>query len=99
MVIKSSISALGSIAEAIVVDSTSPPMGKRQKIYSRIEAMIADGRLKTGLDDELKWLWDTRNRQHLSDLTGSEFSFYEAAMLPRAEAAIEQLILTLQAPA
>lgn len=96
MIVKAAISSLGSIIEALVVDATTPPMGRRQKMYSRIERLVADGGIPSELEPELKWLWDTRNRQHLQDLSGSEFDFYDIGMLPRAEAAFVSLVAALQ---
>ena len=96
MMVKAAIAALGSIAEAIIVDATSPPMGRRQRMSSRVAALAAANRIDTGVDVELKWLWDTRNRLHLFELTSSEFSFYEADHLPRAEAAVVALFQGFQ---
>lgn len=96
MLVKGAITVLGSVAEALLIDATSPPLGRRQKFASRVhrlrEATVIDERL----GEELSWLWALRNRQHIHELTASEFDFYTTDDHPRAEAAVASLIVALQ---
>jgi hypothetical protein len=96
MLVKSAIGVLGSIAEALLIDSTSPPMGKRRKFASRVEMLEEEGVLQKTAADDLRWLWEIRNRQHLHALTAREFDVYTSTDHPRAEATAAALILALQ---
>lgn len=99
MLVKACVASLGGIAEALVVDATTPPMGRRQKMHSRIDRLQQAGRIGAALGPELVWVWDMRNRQHLFELTESEFEFYAVDDHYRAEAAVAELIKSLQSPA
>jgi hypothetical protein len=96
MLVKAAIGALGSIAEALLIDATSPPMGQRQKFASRVERLHSDGVLTGAAADDLTWLWEIRNRQHLHALSAREFDAYKSDDHPRAEACVARLILALQ---
>lgn len=99
MLVKAAIGSLGGIGEALLIDATSPPMGQRQKIASRIERLGLDGVFGPSLAEDLTWLWEIRNRQHLHGLSVREFDVYSAEDHPRAEAAVAELIIGLQARA
>lgn len=96
MLAKAAMAALGGVAEALLVDATSPPMGKRQPTKPRIDALVADDTVTAEAGTDLYWLWDMRNRQHLAGLDASEFDFYPPDAHPRAEAAVGGLIAALQ---
>ncbi len=96
MLVKSAIGALGSIAEALLIEATSPPMGYRQKYSSRVERLEGQCVIKERNAADLHWLWEIRNRQHLHALTAREFDLYTSNDHPRAEATVAALILALQ---
>ena len=96
MLVKGAIAVLGSIAEALLIDYTSPPMGRRQRFSSRVEHLTETTVLDEELAGELLWLWSLRNRQHIYELTAPEFNFYSADDHPRAEAAVARLIVAMQ---
>jgi hypothetical protein len=92
MIAKAAIASLAAVAEALLTDATTPPLGKRQSMASRIAVLMKAMALPPQLADDLKWLWDVRNRQHLFELTSSEFSFYSPEDQPRAESAVARLL-------
>jgi hypothetical protein len=96
MVVKSSITVLGGIAEALLIDATSPPMGLRQKVASRVRRLNDEATLDGDLARDLSWLWDIRNRQHLHGLPTRDFDVYTLDDHPRAESSVAELITCLQ---
>ena len=99
MVIKGCLSALGAVAEGLIVDATSPPLGRRQKMKSRIKRLSDDGVVLLPVANELSWLWDMRNRQHLQELGSREFDVYQRTDVSRAEAVVFDLCDALKARA
>jgi hypothetical protein len=99
MLVKSAIGVLGSIAEALLIDATSPPMGQRQKFASRVQRLKDEGVLQEAAAIDLTWLWEIRNRQHLHALTAREFDVYTSKDHPRAEGTLAALIVALQSRA
>jgi hypothetical protein len=97
MVVKASIVALGSVAEAILRDHFHGVMGARQAFASRAKRLWDDGIIDAALETELCWLWDIRNRQHLFELSDSEFDFYSVNDQRRAAKALSDLVTRLQA--
>jgi hypothetical protein len=98
MLTKGTIGTLGGIAEALLIDATSPPMGNRQKIASRVQRLKDGSVLDSQLCDDLSWLWDIRNRQHLHSLGAREFDFYTLDDHPRAEGTVARLVQALKRP-
>jgi hypothetical protein len=96
MLVKAAIGALGSIAEALLIDATSPPMGQRQKFASRVQRLRDETVLPDLAAEDLAWLWEIRNRQHLHALLAREFDVYTSNDHPRAEATVARLIVSLQ---
>jgi hypothetical protein len=96
MMAKAAIASLGGIAEALLVDATTPPMGKRQRVASRIAKLEEEGVITGANATDLKWLWEIRNRQHVHGLTVREYDVYTHDDHPRAEAAVAALIVALQ---
>lgn len=97
MIVKGAIGVLGSVAEAVLIDATSPPMGQRQRFASRLTRLCAEGVIAKNLAEDLEWLWDIRNRQHLHALAAREFDVYTSDDHPRAESVVATLIQSLQA--
>jgi hypothetical protein len=96
MLVKGTIGTLGGIAEALLIDATTPPMGRRQKIASRVKRLEDELVLDSELCSDLSWLWDIRNRQHLHSLPTRDFDFYTLEDHPRAEATVARFVLALQ---
>ena len=96
MLVKAAMTSLGAIAEALLIDATSPPMGKRQKVASRLEWLELEDMFDVALAADLTWLWDIRNRQHLHGLAEREFNVYTHDDHPHAESAIAKLIVALR---
>lgn len=96
MLVKATLGALGSIAEALLIDATSPPMGQRQRFTSRVKRLREEGVLHEDVAVDLEWLWEIRNRQHLHALEAREFDVYTSQDHPRAEAVVASLIIALQ---
>ena len=97
MVVKSCLAALGSVVEALLIDATSPPLGRRQKYTSRVTHLVGEAVVPQPLADELLWLWDMRCRQHLFELTFTEFDFYSMDHLARAERTLRDFAERLRA--
>lgn len=96
MVVKACLVSLGAIGESLLVDATSPPLGKRQKMPSRIKHLLDKQLLSDALAVDLAWLWEMRNRQHLQGLASRDFSVYQPRDLERGESAIWALCDTLK---
>ena len=95
MVVKACVASLGWAAEALLVDATSPPLGARQKLKSRVEHLSQKHVVSADLAAELLWLWDMRYRQHLQELSEREFEVYRPRDVGRAEAAVFALCAAL----
>jgi len=68
-----------------------------EKFASRVEHLRGSVVIEQSLAEELLWLWDLRNRQHLHELTAPDFDFYSSIDdHPRAEAAVACLIAALK---
>jgi hypothetical protein len=96
MIVKASITALGSVAEAILRDHFDGIMGARQSFASRAGRLVTEGIIDSALESEICWLWDMRNRQHLFELSGSEFDFYDMSDQLRAVTAVAGLVRKLR---
>jgi hypothetical protein len=96
MLVKACIASLGAVAEALLIDATTPPMGKRQKVASRVGRLQQEGVLSDSLASDLSWLWDVRNRQHLHGLAEREFNVYQLGDHARAEDSVAKLIQSLR---
>jgi hypothetical protein len=95
MVVKASLAALGSIAEALLIDHFAGRMGERQRFTSRTRQLVEDGTATSAQKEDLDWLWDMRCRQHLYELTSAEFDFYRVDDQRRASRTVRELILAL----
>jgi hypothetical protein len=91
MLVKSCLATLGAVAEAILNDWFSREMGKRQRFVTRTRRLSLDGVIDEELEEELNWVWEMRNRQHLFEL-GSEFEFYSVEDQRRAGRAVSALL-------
>lgn len=92
MIIKASLAALGSIAEAILMDHCAGQVGRRQRFASRTERLRSEGIISSNLKDDLDWLWNMRCRQHRYDLAQAEFDFYGTADHKRALTIVSSLL-------
>jgi len=92
MLVKACLATLGAVVEALLNDWYAGRMGKRQKFTSRTKRLVHDGIIDAGLQGELDWLWDMRCRQHLYELSSSEFEFYSIADQRRAALAVGNLL-------
>lgn len=99
MVVKAAIVLQGAIAEATLVDVQLHhdrfKMGKRKSFKSRTQCLCDNKVISGALMQELNWLWDIRNQQHLYELTFSEFDSYQRTDLERASAAVANLFAEL----
>ncbi len=95
MVVKACLAALGSIAEAILVDHYAGKMGMRQRFVSRTDRLFSENVISLELKKELDWLWEMRCRQHLFELTDAEFEFYGIEDHKRGIEAISNLFKAL----
>jgi hypothetical protein len=96
MVVKATLATAGSIVEALLIDHYSGVMGKRQPFKARTKRLVDDGVIAAPLRAELDWLWDMRCRQHLFEISASEFDFYSLVDHKRAVGALGELMTKLQ---
>lgn len=97
MVVKIGLAIYGAVAETALREFTSDVMGKRQPFASRAELLVERRVIDANLRDELAWLWDRRNRQHLYELADREIEHYMPKDLDRAERAVAAVIERLAA--
>lgn len=92
MVIKAYVACVAGIAEAVLADHFAGETGWRQHFASRTRMLRDRGAIDGALADELLWLWDVRNKQHVHEIDASEFDAYTPEDYPRARAAVAALL-------
>lgn len=97
MVVKAYLALAGGIAEALLVDRYHGQKGWRQTFVTRLQHVQDEGHIDQRLHDELVWLWDMRNRQHVFEIDSSEFFAYQPTDFSRARTAVNGLIAGLTA--
>lgn len=76
MLIKQGVVLYGSIVESILIHICEGVIGKKHKFKERTKRMESHGIIDKDLRDDLNWLWDKRNNQHVFLLTFSEYEHY-----------------------
>jgi len=92
MVVKTGLAAYGSILEGVLRDFTRDALGGRQSVGGRLRLLRQLEVIDDALRDELLWLWEQRNKQHLFELSSREINHYSPTHFDRAEVAIESLL-------
>lgn len=95
MLVKADLTAMGSIAEALIRDRLAGKMGARHKYTSRTKRLFDDALISEQLKHDLDWLWEMRCRQHLFELDVDDFNFYKASDHARAVRAVRGLLTAL----
>jgi hypothetical protein len=92
MVIKLQLFLVGSIIESITKDYLRGKCGGN--FGRRAEYLVEKGLISQQLCDELKWLWEVRNRMHLFQLDNTEWlaTDYAAASIRRGAEAFQGLL-------
>lgn len=84
MIIKESICLLGAMCESITKDVLGSRLGKKKTYKKRTAALAHRGIIDADLHDDLNWLWDQRNNEHLFLLEDRELGKYALPDLNRA---------------
>lgn len=97
MIIKQGIALVGSVAETVVKEvlKGQPGGGRKQNFKKKIEKLVEDCVITKELQEELNWLWDTRNNVHIMLLTEREYQKYEMKHYNRAIKAMQSLRVSL----
>ncbi len=92
MVIKAALFLGGSIAESILVGHYAGTLGRNQRYKARTARLVVDGIVSPKVKEDLDWLWDMRNRQHLFLAEAREIDHYGTNDYIRAATALHALV-------
>jgi hypothetical protein len=96
MLTKLYVFLVGTMVESITKEYLEGVCGKNFK--RRSEYLASNGVIDAALQEDLDWLWDTRNRMHLFQLEEPEYeNEYDAQCHRRAVRAFRQLLAALSA--
>jgi hypothetical protein len=94
MLTKLYVFLIGTMVESITKDYLEGLCGKNFK--KRNEFLVAKGVINSALQEDLDWLWDTRNRMHLFQLDSPEYeNEYDTNCHRRAVRIFRQLLKAL----
>lgn len=91
MLIKKEISSLGSIAESITKDYLKGRKGGGKHYKYRSQVLVDEGIITKELKDEIDWVWDVRNGEHLALLKQRDWKVYKMKDCNRAIRALQDL--------
>lgn len=91
ILIKESICLYGNITAALLKDVVSKNKNVKECIDALFEQEIIDENLK----EELEWLWDIRNKEHIEGLEEWEFKKYSVEDFNRASGTWDALLGSL----
>jgi hypothetical protein len=96
MLIKHGICIIGSLCESFTKDALKGRVSAK-KGYKERTAYLADKKLiDKDQKQELDWIWDTRNNQHLFLVSFIEYEHYKASDYNRASSAFNNLCAALR---
>jgi NAD-dependent SIR2 family protein deacetylase len=97
MLIKTSVCLLGSLAESLTKDVLAGQISKKASYKKRTAKMVELGMIDKHMQNQLDWLWDTRNREHLFLLDSPEYGHYKMDDYEKASKTIATLTKNLDA--
>lgn len=84
MIIKEGICLVGSLCESVTKDVLNGAVGKKRSYKDRTQYLLDNGIIDAELKEELDWVWDTRNNEHLFLVEIREHEHYKLADYNRA---------------
>lgn len=91
MIIKEGICLVGSVCESMTKDVLNGAVGKKKGYKDRTKYMLDNDIVDAKLKEELDWVWDTRNNEHLFLVEIREHEHYKLADYNRAIKALRNL--------
>jgi hypothetical protein len=91
MIIKEGICLVGSICESVTKDVLEGVVGKKRGYKDRTQYLSDNEIIDGDLKDELDWVWDTRNNEHLFLVEIREHEHYKLPDYNRAIRALKKL--------
>jgi hypothetical protein len=91
MLIKEGICLYGNICAAILKDAVS----KNKSVNKCIETLFNKGVIDENLKNDLEWLWEVRNKEHIEGLEEWEFRKYKIDDFNRACSIFDALFYAL----
>lgn len=91
MLIKKEISSIGSIVESVTKCYLKGRSGGGQNYKHRSQALFDENIISEQLKEELDWVWDVRNGEHLTLLKQRDWKIYEMKDCNKAIRALHQL--------
>ncbi len=95
MLIKHGICIIGSLCESFTKDALKEKVNAKKSYKSRTAYLVDKNLIDDKQKQELDWVWDTRNNQHLFLVTFIEFEHYKAKDYNRANNAFKNLCESL----
>lgn len=84
MIIKEGICLVGSICESVTKDVLNGAVGKKRGYKDRTQYLLDNDIIDAELKEELDWVWDSRNNEHLFLVEIREHEHYKLADYNRA---------------
>lgn len=98
MLIKLHIFIGGTLVESITTNYLKGIRTPKKSYKLRTQSLVDLGVIDTRIQEELDWIWDTRNNMHLFGLTEREYiNDYNTASQTRAAKAFRDFVEILQA--
>lgn len=91
MVIKEGICLVGSLCESVTKNVLDGVVGKKKGYKYRTQYLLDNAIIDAALKEELDWVWDTRNNEHLFLVEIREHEHYKLADYNRAIKALKNL--------
>lgn len=98
MLIKLHIFIGGTLIESITTNYLKNVRTPKRTYKMRTKSLVDIGIIDSSLQDDLDWIWDTRNNMHLFVITGKEYiNEYNSSSQARAAKAFRDFVEILQA--
>jgi hypothetical protein len=89
MLIKEAVCLVGNICESLSLRPNHEGLGRKSSFKQRIARYLELEVIDQNTHDDLVWLWDKRNQEHLADVPFKEWSHYSKTHWTRSIRAYE----------
>lgn len=97
MIIKEQVCLMGALAESLTKDYLGGISSPKLSYKKRTEKLLSLGIIDEGEKEDLDWLWDCRNYEHLYLVKHWEYQHYKAEHYNRALETVRKLEKALNA--
>lgn len=91
MLIKKEISSIGAIIESLTKSYLKGREGGGKNYKDRSKILLDEGIISQEIKEDIDWVWDVRNSEHLALLKQVEWKVYEMSHCNRAIRALHNL--------